>query len=100
PVLAHAALRKCLPDRRLGLPIDPWATQRDTLRLRPRQPGMDALDDHVSLELREGPCDGEQELALGSSGVDGLLVDGQVDLARVEMPDGVQEVRQRAPNAV
>src|SRR5262249_5206784 len=49
--------------------LDPSAHTRAT-EFRPAgpcpgQPSVDAVDDHVPLELREGTRDGEQELTLG-----------------------------------
>src|SRR5215470_14574649 len=62
--------------------LDPSAHTRAT-EFRPAgpcpgQPSVDAVDDHVPLELREGTRDGEQELTLGCGRIKHLPVDEEV----------------------
>src|SRR3954447_13251246 len=56
------------------------------------EPGVSALPDEVSLELRQGPENMEDELASTARGVDLLLERAQANATLRELGDGIDEM--------
>jgi hypothetical protein len=64
------------------------------------QPGEGALADHAALELGQGGEEVEHQLAAGGGGVDRLGQRAQTDAARTEVLDGLDQLLERAGEAV
>src|SRR3954452_20221582 len=64
------------------------------------KPGLGALADDVTLELRKGAEDVEDELPAAGRGVDLLGEALEADTLAVELRDGLDEVLERAAEAV
>src|SRR5262249_33775523 len=99
-VLAHVAPRDGLADGAFRLFVNRRTAQLDPVGPRTVEPSVYALHDHVALELRKGARDSKEALALGRCRIEHLRVDEEVHLAGLKVPDGVQEVGERAPDAV
>jgi hypothetical protein len=78
--LEHAQLsaRQGLADSGFGLRINLRPSDLFALRPRSCQAGIDALPDHVPLELGKGAADVEQQFPRGRRCVDVLLIQVQI----------------------
>jgi hypothetical protein len=59
-----------------------------------------ALADYGSLELSEGSGNLEHQLSRRRSGIDRLLIEVQIDAARLQMLNRTKQINQRAPYSI
>ena len=97
---ALVAGRECLADGMLGLRVHLRAAERLALRTSASKAGPGALDDHRALVFAEHAHQLKHRSASWRGGVQRLLVQIEVDAARVQLGEERHEVRHRAADTV